>query len=53
MASGFCLLAKTVLPDERPARAAGVRTPFYCFAWLFRWSRMGFLADQRKARTIS
>src|SRR5476651_1030750 len=41
-----------VLPDGRPARAAGVHTPFYCFAWLSRWSRTKFHADQRKARTI-
>jgi pimeloyl-ACP methyl ester carboxylesterase len=32
------LLEHLVLPDRRPARTAGVRTPFYCFAWAFRWS---------------
>jgi len=32
---------------------AGVHTPFYCFAWLFRWSRTNLVADQRKARSRS
>lgn len=50
---------KTVLPDgpaptpagkDRPpgtpaARGAGVRTPFYRFAWPSRWSGMGFLGE--------
>ena len=27
-----------VLRDVPTARGAGVRTPFYCFAWAFRWS---------------
>jgi hypothetical protein len=29
----------------RPARAAGVHTPFYRFAWAFRWSADHLGAD--------
>lgn len=29
---------KAVLLDGPAARGAGGHTPFYCFAWPFRWS---------------
>ena len=39
-----------VLPDGPATRGAGVRTPFYCFAWASRWSARILFATNGSAQ---
>jgi len=47
--ASFWILERSVEATSLPGRSHA----FYSFAWLFRWSRKKFVADQRKARTRS